>query len=168
MAAISHQLGMIAQARGDYDTAEVRYRQSLEIDERLGNQAGMATSYHQLGNLAYLQGDYDTAEVRYRQSLEIDERLRNQAGMATRYHQLGLLRAQTGAPREAIPYQIRALSIHLRLGTSNAGWSIAILIELRNALGVDDFLTVVRGHLDDNSAQSLMTLLDQAERYVTY
>jgi tetratricopeptide (TPR) repeat protein len=70
-AAISHQLGVVAQARGDYKTAEERYRQSLEINERLSNQADMAASYGQLGILAYLQGDYETAEERYRQSLEI-------------------------------------------------------------------------------------------------
>ncbi|MGH8885228.1 MAG: tetratricopeptide repeat protein, partial [Egibacteraceae bacterium] len=158
-----HQLGILAQDRGDYETAEARYRQSLEINERLGNQAGMAASYGQLGILAQDRGDYETAEARYRQSLEINERLGNQAGMATSYGQLGLLRAQTGAPREAIPCQIRALAIRLRLRTSNAGWNIARLIELRNALGVDDFLTVVREHLDDDSTQNLMTLLDQAD-----
>ena len=36
---------MLAQRRGDYDTAEQRYTQSLQIDERLGNQVGLATSF---------------------------------------------------------------------------------------------------------------------------
>jgi hypothetical protein len=40
---------MLAQARGDHDTAESRYIQALEIEERLGNQAGMATIYYRLG-----------------------------------------------------------------------------------------------------------------------
>ena len=38
------------------------YRRSLEIFERLGDQAGMSASYHQLGILAQLRGDYDAAE----------------------------------------------------------------------------------------------------------
>lgn len=46
------QLGNLAYLRGDYDQAERRYQQSLQIEERLGNQAGMATSWSQLGNLA--------------------------------------------------------------------------------------------------------------------
>jgi tetratricopeptide (TPR) repeat protein len=46
-----HQLGMLAHLRGDYKEAERRYQQSLTIDERLGNQAGMATSWSQLGIL---------------------------------------------------------------------------------------------------------------------
>ncbi len=42
-------LGMVAQQRGDYEAALDWYRQSLAINEQLGNRAGMATSYHQLG-----------------------------------------------------------------------------------------------------------------------
>ena len=74
---------MLAQHRGDYDAAEPLYRRSLEIKERIGDQAGMATSYHQLGMLAQDRGDYDTAEPLYRRSLEISERIGDQAGMAT-------------------------------------------------------------------------------------
>ncbi|MEV5411886.1 tetratricopeptide repeat protein [Thermopolyspora sp. NPDC052614] len=42
---------MLAELRGDYGEAERLYRSSLEIDERLGDLAGMATTYSQLGNL---------------------------------------------------------------------------------------------------------------------
>ena len=56
MATGYHQLGTLAQVRGDYEEAERRYRQSLEIDERLGNQAGLATSYGQLGILQTERG----------------------------------------------------------------------------------------------------------------
>ena len=49
-----HQLGMLAEARGDYAAAEDWYRRSLTIRERLGDQAGTATSYGQLG-LLYVQ-----------------------------------------------------------------------------------------------------------------
>jgi Flp pilus assembly protein TadD len=45
----------------NYDEAEARYRQSLAIKVRLGDQAGMATSYHQLGMLAMVRGDYEEA-----------------------------------------------------------------------------------------------------------
>jgi Tetratricopeptide repeat len=52
MATSYHQLGILAQHRGNYQQAEHRYTQSLTIDERLGHQAGTATSYSNLGNLA--------------------------------------------------------------------------------------------------------------------
>jgi hypothetical protein len=43
------EAGLLAQARGDHDTAESRYIQALQIEERLGNQAGMATICYRLG-----------------------------------------------------------------------------------------------------------------------
>ena len=57
MATTYYNLGILAQARGDYDTAHKLYEQSLRIKEELGNRASMATTYHQLGMLAQNQGD---------------------------------------------------------------------------------------------------------------
>ena len=56
-----HHLGVLAQRQGDYEEAARQYQRSLDIDERLGNQAGMASSYHQLGVLAQKRGDYAEA-----------------------------------------------------------------------------------------------------------
>ena len=96
MAGSYHQLGMLAQDRGDYDEAARQYQRSLDISERLGDQAGMATSYHQLGMLAQDRGDYDEAARQYQRSLDINERLGDQAGMAASYHQLGILAQAAG------------------------------------------------------------------------
>ena len=41
MANTYHQLGTLAQDRGDYNTAHDRYQQSLTIFEELGNRANM-------------------------------------------------------------------------------------------------------------------------------
>ena len=131
-----HQLGILAQDRGDYNTAETRYQQSLDINERLGNQAGMATSYHQLGILAQLRGDYNTAETRYQQSLDINERLGNQAGMATSYHQLGILAQLRGDYNTAETRYQQSLDIEERLGNqSGMASSHSQLGILRSAAG---------------------------------
>ncbi len=55
-AALTHQLGLIAQERGDYAQAEQRYQASLTICEELGNRAGIATATGQLGALRTEQG----------------------------------------------------------------------------------------------------------------
>jgi hypothetical protein len=65
MADSYHQLGRLAQDRGDYDTAEPLYRRSLDIRERIGDQAGIATSYAVLGGLSEAAGNLDQA-VGYR------------------------------------------------------------------------------------------------------
>jgi tetratricopeptide (TPR) repeat protein len=123
-AAHIHHLGMLAQDRGDYETAEQRYTQALQINERLGNQAGLASNYHQLGMLAQERGDYETAERRYTQSLEIEERLGNQAGLSTSYGQLGRLAHLRGDYETAERRYTQSLEINERLG-NQAGLAIS-------------------------------------------
>ncbi len=119
-AAWIHHLGILAQARGDYDEAARQYQRSLDINERLGNKAGMADSYHNLGALAQARGDYDEAARQYQRALDINERLGNQAGMADSYHNLGILAQARGDYDEAARQYQRALDIDERLG-SQAG-----------------------------------------------
>jgi len=52
-----HQLGMVAQHRGDLAAAEGWYRKSLEINEALANRPHMAMTYGQLGLLAETRKD---------------------------------------------------------------------------------------------------------------
>lgn len=97
-AATEGTLGILAQLRGDYDSAERSCRQVLEIFTRLGDQKNMAAIYHQLGRLAQLRGDYDTAEPLYRRALDISERIGDQAGTAATYTVLGGLSEARGEP----------------------------------------------------------------------
>ena len=90
-AAWHHNLGVLAQARGDYDTAHNLYQQALAIFEELGNRAGMATTYHQLGMLAQARGDYDTAHTYYQRALTIFEELGDRVNIAKVRRNLGIL-----------------------------------------------------------------------------
>ena len=115
-AAHIHQLGMLAQNRGDYEEAARQYQRALDISERLGNQAGMASGYHNLGILAQARGDYEEAARQYQRALDIFERLGDQAGMATSYHQLGILAQDRADYDEAARQYQRSLDINERLG----------------------------------------------------
>ena len=115
-AAYVHQLGVLAQARGDYDEAARQYQRSLDISERLGDQAGMATTYHSLGVLAQERGDYDEAARQYQRSLDILERLGDQPGIARSYHQLGCLAFLRRDYDEAARQYQHSLDISERLG----------------------------------------------------
>src|ERR1019366_4644678 len=99
--ALIGQLGNLAHHRGDYDEAGRHYLDALNIVERIGDQAGMATGYHQLGILAQIRGDYDEAARQHQRSLDIKERIGDQAGMAAGYHQLGMLAHDRGDYDEA-------------------------------------------------------------------
>jgi Tetratricopeptide repeat len=57
-------VGWAAHDRG-YDAAEPFYLRSLDINERIGDQPGIATSYANLGSLSETVGNLDQA-VAYR------------------------------------------------------------------------------------------------------
>jgi tetratricopeptide (TPR) repeat protein len=84
-----HQLGIVAQRRRDFNTAEEWYRKSLAIKETQGDEYGAAITYHQLGMIAELRRDFNTAEEWYRKSLAIKEKQGDEHGAAITYHQLG-------------------------------------------------------------------------------
>jgi tetratricopeptide (TPR) repeat protein len=106
----------VAQLRGDLAAAEQWYRQSLQINESLGNRPGMANSYHQLGMVAQLRGDLAAAEQWYRQSLQIKEALGNRPGMANSYHQLGTVAQDRGDLAAAEQWYRQSLQIEEALG----------------------------------------------------
>jgi hypothetical protein len=114
--------------------------------------------------LAELRGDYDAAaEPLYRQSLDIDERIGDQAGAATSYAALGGLSEALGNLDQAVAYRVSALAIRLQIGTVTAG-DVQALTGLRRQLGRDRFRSAaLASGLDEQSATSLMEMLDQAE-----
>jgi tetratricopeptide (TPR) repeat protein len=62
LATVYHQLGRVAQHRGELAAAEQWYQKSLEIKEALGEQRrGLAATYGQLGLLAERRGDLAAA-----------------------------------------------------------------------------------------------------------
>ncbi|MFF3457122.1 tetratricopeptide repeat protein [Streptomyces sp. NPDC002730] len=115
-AAYMHQLGVIAEMRGEYREAEQHYRTALATAEELGNRASIATTYHQLGTLAQLRGEYDEAEQHYRTALAIAEDLGNRASIAGGHHQLGMIAQLRGEYDEAEQHYRTALAIAEDLG----------------------------------------------------
>jgi tetratricopeptide (TPR) repeat protein len=111
-----HRLGMIAQDRGEMDEAGDWCRQSLAIQEELGDHPGMSKTYHELGNVAYLRGRLDEAEDWYRQSLAIKEELGDRPGIARTYHQLGMTAQGRGRLDEAEDWYRQSLAIKDELG----------------------------------------------------
>jgi tetratricopeptide (TPR) repeat protein len=91
-----HQLGVIAQDRGELDEAQNWYLKSVTIKERLvtteeeiGQRALLSNGYHQLGTIAQIRGRLDEAESWYIKSKTIREELGLRALLATTYYALG-------------------------------------------------------------------------------
>ena len=138
-----HQLGSVAQDRGRLDDAEAWYRQSLTINEKLGNRPDMAATYHQLGTVAQDRGRLDDAEAWYRQSLTIKDELGNRPAMATTYHQLGTVAQDRGRLDDAEVWYRQSLTIEEELGNRPA------MASTYHQLGT---VAQLRGRLDDAEA----------------
>jgi tetratricopeptide (TPR) repeat protein len=115
-AAACHNLGDCAQDQGRLDEAEDWYRQSLAIEEALGNRPGMAITYRQLGKTAQNRRRLDEAEDWYRQSLAIEQDLGNRPRMAVIYHELGNTAHMRGRLDEAEEWCRQSLAIEEALG----------------------------------------------------
>lgn len=115
-ATFNHQLGILAQKRGDYDQALERYKRSLRINEELGHSEGMADSYGQLGSSALDRGAYEQALEWYKKAQQLYEELGNRSGMASSYHQLGIVAQERGDYEKAIQWYKKSLQIKEELG----------------------------------------------------
>lgn len=111
-----HLLGIVAEERGDYDTALDWFRQALTVSEQRGDRAGIATGYHQLGMIAQERGNYDEARHLYERSLVISEEVNSRSCMAASYHQLGAIASIRGDLDAASTRHRQALDILKELG----------------------------------------------------
>jgi tetratricopeptide (TPR) repeat protein len=163
IAVVYHQLGMIAEDRGDYDPAEQRYRDSMAIKEEIGDRVGAARSYGQLGSLALGRGDYDTAEELYRAALAIFQETGDRAEAAKAFSRLGSLRIERGQPADAVGYEVRALAIRVELSSPDAAGNVRTLRALRAVLGDLQFQRILNTLMDDESVAGIMRLTKQAD-----
>ncbi len=161
MARCYHQLGTVAQHRGDYNSALDWYRKSLAIKEQLSDRVGIANSYHQLGIVAQDRNDFDAALGWYRQSLAIAEQLGDRAGMAFTISQMGALYTQTERAAEAVPLNLRSLSLRLEMESPQAATDLHWLSRQRSILGAEAFRSLVGQHVDAEGLKNVFALLDK-------
>ncbi len=114
--AISSNLGLIYQTRGDLDKAEKLHRKALEISEKLGQLEGMAADYGNLGLIHETRGHLDKAEQMYRKALQINEKFGRLEGMARQYGNLGVIYNTRGDLDKAEQMHRNALEIDEKLG----------------------------------------------------
>ncbi len=90
VAAVNHQLGVIAQQRWLLEEAEVWFLKSLAIIEYGEDKAAVADDYHSLGQVKRYQRRYAEAQGWFRKSLEIHKALQDPDEMVNDYRSLGL------------------------------------------------------------------------------
>ncbi|MDZ7367686.1 MAG: tetratricopeptide repeat protein, partial [candidate division KSB1 bacterium] len=111
-----NQIGLIYDARGDYDAALEWYQKDLEITEALGDRAGLATSYNNIGLIYKARGDYDAALEWYQKSVDIQEALGDRAGLAASYNNIGGIYDARGDYDAALEWYHKSVDIQEALG----------------------------------------------------
>ncbi|MFN7960869.1 MAG: tetratricopeptide repeat protein [Thermoanaerobaculia bacterium] len=110
-ATLLHNSAVLHAQQGRNEEAFELYRQSLEINEQIGDVQGQAATLHALAGLHAQQGRVEEAFELYRQSLEIKERIGDVQGQAATLHQMAGLHAQQGRVEEAFELYRQSLEI---------------------------------------------------------
>ena len=70
-------LGDLRHAQGKLAQARALLRESIQIDDEIGDRQGRAASLHQLASIEYSQGNYADARALLRESIQIEDELGN-------------------------------------------------------------------------------------------
>ena len=89
--ALIQSLAAYARNVRDFDEEATGYAALAAIQERLGDERGVAITYHQLGIVTQERRAFDEVEAWYRKSLAVKERLGDDLGAAATHHQLGCI-----------------------------------------------------------------------------
>ena len=124
-ARVSHFLGALATAQGDYPAAEHFLQQSLSLYEELGDQSGIAASLNALAVSARDRGDYSSAQSNFERSLACWRMLSDRLAIARCLHNLAnVVKVRGDYPRARWALR-EATDIFEELGDrSGAAWSI--------------------------------------------
>lgn len=147
LAAIWHQTGIVQQRAGQPEAAEDAYRKSLEIEVRLGNVAGQASTLVQLALLYQgALGRPEEAAAFLRQAADKYVEIGDAAGEGRARNNLGELLRRLRRFDEAREEVRRAIECKAPFGHPAAPWMTwAILAEIETAAGNPAAATEAKG-----------------------
>ncbi|NIO71204.1 MAG: tetratricopeptide repeat protein, partial [Anaerolineae bacterium] len=113
---LANDLGLLYQAKGEWDRAIAYYERSLALKEKVGDEYGMAPTFHDLGLVYQYKGNLDKAIEYHQRSLAIVERIGDTYGMSRIFNSLGDVYQAKGEWERAIEYYERSLAILEEVG----------------------------------------------------
>ena len=112
--------GVMAFFQGDYDRAEILWRESLSLFRELGDTTGIAYSHGNLGLVADAQGDYERAIASYEEALALFRQLDDRTFIAFMLNNLGLIAYFQGRHERATALYEESLALVRALGDQNS------------------------------------------------
>jgi tetratricopeptide (TPR) repeat protein len=92
------------------------YQKALEIDERIGDEPGIATDYGNLASVCVRKGEVARALEYYEKALKITERTSDRHGVACIYFNLGSLYVDLGNRVQARVHYEKAKALYEMVG----------------------------------------------------
>lgn len=179
------EIGNCLRDLGRLDKAAATYEESIKLDQKSGNQRGLAVTQIQLGTIRFYQKRYKEALDIFLQALEVFTELNEPGTVAVIWHQIGMVHRETGhydnseeAYRQSLSIESQYKNVSGEAGTLNE------LGNLYDAMGrLEDAVTYYRqardiyiklqdkyneAHIRSNLADSLINMeqYDEARREI--
>lgn len=119
---ILNGIGNVYKYLNNGDEAENYFRQSLAIDEKIGNELGQSMNWNTIGSIYEYRQQYDSAKVMYLRALEHNNKSNSRNGAGICFNKLGQLADTQGNLDEAEDYYLQAYSILTNVGDK---WNLA-------------------------------------------
>ncbi|MBD3369275.1 tetratricopeptide repeat protein [Candidatus Fermentibacteria bacterium] len=120
IAEIGIMMGRYLEMVGDTDEAEERFRESLDISRREGNEKFEGHCLMALGGIESRRGDSDSAMEYYRRAHRMFERIEDRHNEGSILINMGILNHRLGRIDEALDCYHRGLEIFERMGNRKA------------------------------------------------
>ena len=129
------KVGRILQHIGKWDDAEVKFKFSFELSEKIGDKKRIANSLNSLGKQFQFKGDLSKAMKCYAKDLEINKSLDNKKGISRALGNIGLVFKEHSNYSKAMEYYKKKLIISEELNDkssiSNALQYIGVLYKIQ-------------------------------------
>lgn len=111
--------GYIQMSTGNFDKALACYDKSLEVQQEIGDNEMLGTSYLNIGMIYHQRGDISTSIDYYNKSMTLFTASGNKLGMATVANNIGNIYDNQGDIPKALEHYHKGLSILEELGNNN-------------------------------------------------
>ncbi len=110
------ELGGIAIAEEDLDTAAARYEEAVPLFREQGHPSRVAAALGNLGTVAHMRRDYPTAVGYYEEAIELAKETGDSDGVAVNFHNLARSELARGRAGEGLEALRESLVIARRIG----------------------------------------------------